>query len=465
MASFTTGGTPYSPPKGPPGVPKGKPGGPPRFLNKASGRMETKQAMHAYRAPAAQRITATKGNTTVTGGHGNVKAPAKSWLDMNPSELHSYATRSVQQNTQAELQPYRQKAGEIYGTEQAVAGRFGGYGQATDQQLQGLQSQAAEGAKTFNNQVADTALKARQGVETTGQNAQAQNAGYLDPQLRAALAAQQGNVAATGQAQQGAAQQMGQNEQSFMANLRAAATQRVAEGQQGIAANYGKQQAANTQAQNQLLGRQPGAITKLETELGQKQRNTQLAEIGLTGKERATAQKATETRERVGATIRGQNVGAETTRRGQNITAEHNAADLGYKNASLSEKTRIDNASIQEKAAKIQALLTKTQKGTPVSPAQVKLSTELGAAYNTFRTLRSGPKGEMASPKEVREILTRGREGKRAMPKVENQVLITAAQELWYTHRVSKATRALMGKLGMNIGTDAEAFRAVDGRG
>ncbi len=68
------------------------------------------------------------------------------------------------------------------------------------------------------------------------------------------------------------------------------------------------------------------------------------------------------------------------------------------------------------------------------------------------------------TPAEIRESLTTGKEGKRTFPKAANQAIITAAQELYYTHKVSKATRNELGKLGMNIGYDNEAFRAVSGK-
>src|ERR1700742_3487773 len=72
-------------------------------------------------------------------------APAhqeKALIEMNPAQIHHYATKTVQQNTKTELAPYQQKATELGNSEQTVAKRFGGYGQATDSLLGGIQNEA-----------------------------------------------------------------------------------------------------------------------------------------------------------------------------------------------------------------------------------------------------------------------------------------------------------------------------------
>lgn len=438
MAAFP-GGTAAPAPKGPPGVPKAKAGPVPRFLNKASGRMETKQAMSAYRPgvrqQAAQRLATPKGNTTVgAGGHGAVEAPAKSWLDMNPGELHNYATRSVQQNTQSELDPYRQKAGEIYGTEQAVAGRYAGYGQQTDQQLAGLQSSAAEGAKTYNNSIADTVLKAQQSVDTTGQNAQAQNAGYMDPQLRAALTAEKGNVTETGLAQQGAAAAQGQGEQNFMANLRAAATQRVAEGQRGIASTYGKQQQANTQEQNRLLGRVPGAITKLETELGQKQFTNRATEAGLGLKQGDLRVKEGDLGvKRADLGVKVQSIGAANARNRENVAAKETAS---VRSARLNE----------------------------IGKQTAQMSAEDKARYDAARIKidQQTKSGKAASPAEGRKYID---EIGKVLSNVQNALGTRAKGSVGWTHSNQEAIRASLRKSNVNADLISAALNlAVYGR-
>lgn len=457
MATTITGGT--AAPKGPPGVPKGKPGAPPRFLNKASGKMETTQQMRGYRAQAGARAIGNVPHAprapAIQGSSGTGEGPAKSWLDMGPAELHNYATRQVTQNTQAELQPYRQKAGEIYGTEQAVAQRYGGYGQATDAQLAGLQTAAAGSAKTAENTAADQALKARQAVETTGQNTQAQNGGYLDPQVRTALDNQKALVAASGQTQLGAVQALGANEQNFMANLRAAATQRVQEGQQGIAGTYGKQQAANSQAQNQLLGRVPGGITKLETELGQKQFSNRATEAGLGIKLSGIQQKAAETHERVGATERGQNLAVQRNR--ENVTQRETSGlrsarlnEIGKETAKMSaeDKARYDQARIR--------IDEQNKSGKAPNPKEgrsymAQLSKAEAMARQFLGNQRQGGKPEKrAKEEQARQMLSKEK---------ANGDIISAALNLAVYGRLGPADQATALSYGMTPDMRPQWFR------
>lgn len=201
------------------------------------------------------------------------------WTEMSPGELKHFATKTVQQSTKTELEPFRRRAGEISGQEQNVASRYGAYGRATDTLLGGIQGEAGGSARTFENQVAQNALNASKGIETSGQELANQAAG--SPQLAAQLQAERANVTGIGAAQQGAAGQLGQSESNFMTNLRAAAAQKVAEGQGQIAGAFGKQRAENQAKESELLSRQPGAITKLLTELTQKQFTNRAAEAGL----------------------------------------------------------------------------------------------------------------------------------------------------------------------------------------
>lgn len=262
-------------------------GGGQRVLNKASGKMETAKAIKAYKAPGApmkmpmshtaKPTSRPPSNKSANAGHSSAKA----FYELGPGQLQHLATKEVQQETKANLQPYQQKAGEIAGTEQTVAKRFGGYGEATDKLLGGLQSSAEGSAKTYGNLAAEQALKAQSDVANVGQNTQAANGNYLDPQVRAALANQSANVAGIGAARTSQAESQGQNETNFMTNLRAAAAQRATEGQSGITSTFGKQQAANQAGENQLLAREPGAISKLATEYGQKEFTDRATEQGL----------------------------------------------------------------------------------------------------------------------------------------------------------------------------------------
>src|SRR6266487_1483790 len=90
---------------------RGRPAAPkmPRFLNRASGRMETRQAMKEYRRPAAAKAM----------GHGPAPRhqpsgpahagppPSENPLEMTPGQIHAYNVKQVGANTQTELGPFK----------------------------------------------------------------------------------------------------------------------------------------------------------------------------------------------------------------------------------------------------------------------------------------------------------------------------------------------------------------------
>ena len=150
-----------------------KSAGPPRLPHSSA----PHQAKGAAKAPAN------------TGGQ-----PATAFNPMtgflNSQQLGQLANQITKQNLGTQLAPLRQQAKEIQGTEGTVAKRYGGYSGATDKLLQGIGQDTENSAKTYENQAADAVLKAGQAINQTGQTAQAQNGGYLDPQVQAQLNAQ-----------------------------------------------------------------------------------------------------------------------------------------------------------------------------------------------------------------------------------------------------------------------------------
>lgn len=252
------------------------------------------------------------------------------FYQMNPAQLHQYAAKTVGEGVKAELQPFKAKAGEIQNQEQTVSKRFGGYGETADKQLGGLQDSQQASAKTFANSAADSALKALQSVETTGQNTAQANAGYLDPQVKSQLDRERANLAGIGAGQEGTAKALGESGANLLSNIRAAATQRVAEGQQGIASTYGKQFGANRSAENQILGKQTGRAAALETELQQKAFTDKATEQGLgikIGGLRVNQQNAQTKAGSLNATERRNSL----TERGQNLKQQEHAQDLTFK--------------------------------------------------------------------------------------------------------------------------------------
>lgn len=290
---------------------------------------------------------------------GPAHAGPQSWLEMNPAQLQHYATKQVQAETKTGLAPYQQKAGEITGTEQTVAKRFGGYGEATDKLLGGLQSGAEGSAKTYGNMAADAALKAQGSVAGVGTQTQTGNGNYLDPQVANTLKEQQANITGIGASRTAGAESQGQNEQGLLTNMRAAAAQRVTEGQGGIASQFGKQQAANQAGENALLARQPGAITKLNTELGQKQFTNRATEQGLgikVGTLKVGQQNAQTKATDVVLKARGAKEGHELTGKKLGLEGEKFAFgkwakknELQIKNLSAGDKAKYDAAQTRYK--------------------------------------------------------------------------------------------------------------------
>jgi hypothetical protein len=449
------------------------PKAPGRFLNKASHKMETKQAMGKYRVPAAARaLGAPRHGASPSAPRHQPSGPAhagpapQSPLEMNPAQLHAYNTAQVKQNTQAELLPFRQKSAELNNQEQTTANRYAGYAQATQSQLGGLQEGQAASAKTATNEAAESALRASKAIETTGQSSAQQNAGYVDPQVKAALSNQQGNVQATGQAREAGAAAMNQNEANFLTNLRAAAAQRATEGMQGIASTYGKQRGEVGGQERQALARMPGQISKLDTEGLQRQFNDRATEQGLGIKIQTLGQKAQETQARLNVTKRGQNLTAQSQAEARKQKGEEHKGSLalGLKNYYLNKE--------------------KADKGT--TPAGTKpLTTNernkyieaLTGAYKLTQAARSGPnktgydairhvlesgehKESYKTKNEYGEEQTKTRvvkKGKTATP------IATAASELWNTHKVSGSTRQALKNLGVELPSDKELFSMASG--
>ncbi len=439
------------------------------YLNKASGKMETAKAMKAYRpagrvAAASRALGAPRGEfnaaTGKTESRQNEAAYDRRFPGtnvLNPGGFGTDQLQGIEQliantgkaRTEQELQPFRARAGEIKGTEATVANRFKGYGEQTQNTLGTLVGQSEAGAKTAENQAAEASLAATKAIETSGQNAQTLNAGYLDPQVRAAMEAGAARTTGFGASAQIGAQARGQAEEGFMRELRATAAQRALEGQQNIASIYGKQLTQNRAQEGQVLARGQAREKEERTELPLRLLTSKL------GREKLE-QSGEVAKARIGA-----------TERGQNLAVARNNANIGQRE---NANKRTTGTTERDTIKRIEALIAKGQKGTPVSPTQVKLSTELGSAYHAFQRGRT----EKLGYNEIRNALSTGKEVykekggtktiKEATAKVQNQVIVKAAEELWNTHRVSKATRALMGKLGMNIGTDAEAYAAVQGR-
>jgi hypothetical protein len=432
----------------------------PRFLNKGTGKMETAQQMKASRTKAlapsapqrAPKAPAQVKTPAKPAASAAARAPAaKSWLEMNPGEIQKLASSTVSKDTQAELVPYRQRQGEISGTEGTVAKRYGAYGEATDKLLSGIQETQANSAKTFDNQAADAVTKSQGEVNTTGQNAITNNAGYEDPQLRAQLASEQGAVTNIGAAGQANANALGQNEANTLATIRAAAAQRVAEGQRGIASTFGKQRGETQAKEGELLAKEGGASQKLDTELLQKQFTNQAAEAGLKVKVGTLGV------DQENAATKAQAVKASeqnnTTK--NSIAAEKlklQAGKLGFEEWAKREKLPLEKMSIVDKARYEKAeIRVKEQalKGKPPNPKEGrKYMSEIATAATIAKAqgVYAGKTGKaLAKAKQKAEQAI----VKAAKGATVNREIVEAAMNVAYYGRLSTADQAVAMSYGL----------------
>jgi hypothetical protein len=429
--------------------------------------METAKAMKAYKAPVQPKQL---GGVPKAPSVKAATAPkAKSWVEMNPAEVHHLVEKEVQQNTHAELEPLRQQRAGINSTEAGANARYASLGASTLQTLGNVQTGAENTAKTNDNATAEAALKAQEAVDSTGQT-------QANPTQNAQQAAERTNLASLGQAAQAGASTLGQNEVNFTTNLRAAAAQRIGEGQKGIATDYAKERNTNIAEEDKYLGKESGQISKLDESLLQRQfadRATQakLESEGVKAKALAAADyaKASEAPAKNALNQAKATEPAaknELNRAKTTEPAAKNELNRAKAQQEIPSKAAANYAKASEAPAKIKAYLAKAQKegqGSLTQSEQNKITEELGKAYEVFTNLRAGAgqkekakKGSAPSNAQIRTALVRGgyltqREGKtvkETWKAVTNQTLINTAQELYDFHKVSAATKMQLERIG-----------------
>jgi hypothetical protein len=385
--------------------------------------------------------------------------------DLNSKQLAALSSSITRENDEATLKPLAEESKQISGAEGAALTRYGQMGQ-TGQQIQaGLQQGLEASAKTGENQAADAALSASKAIETSGQSAAAMNGGQVNPAVQAALSSAQNQTAGLGGAAEQYQQAMGVSGQGLMANLRAAAAQRVTEGAGKIAQEYAASQGKIGEKEANTLAKQPAEAKSLAVELGQKQLTdaATLKSLGVKeGTLKVTGEKAaTEKAFKEGETrSKQEEVGVKQAKLG--IEREKNEDSLKKEEIKVRgelEKQGLANAgALAKEQVKAKYKLEEANKkaGRLTTPEEYKANTELSAAYTIVQESRSGK--SKASPAEIREALTRGhevvknssgKEVKETGPKVENQVLITAALELWNYHKVSPVTERQLKNMGI----------------
>lgn len=334
---------------------------------------------------------------------------------LNTQQLQSLARNTAQSQQKAELGPLQNQARQIQSNEAGVQQRFQQYGQAQDAQLAGIGASAEASAKTAQNNAAELALKSGQAVEGTGQSQSALTGGYIAPELKAEINAEGARAASTGATGTSLAAQGAQNENNFMANLRATAAAKVTEGAKGISSLYGKQLGENASKQGEAAAKLAPNEAKLLTELGQKQFTDQITAQGLGIKTQTLNQKAQESAAKLKTTERGQNVSRETAREKAILTARGlniKEGQQGFNEWATREKLAVSKLSASEKARYQQAQVRIKQSQTSGKAATPKegrkyeseLSRGVQEAKEVLGTHNQG-RGNAASQAEARKAL------------------------------------------------------------
>jgi hypothetical protein len=365
----------------------------------------------------------------------------------NGRELEHLGSDFAHDQLNAELGQYRNQENQIKGTEQTVSSRYGQAGKITEGALAGLQTGAEAGAKTYENQQAESALKAGQEVNTSGQNAVTRNGGYLDPQVQAALNAEGSRAAGIGGAQNTLASSLGANETNYMTNIRAAAAQRIQEGQRDIGTVYGKQLGTVRGKEAEATAKTVPNALKFGNEIGQKQFQDQMTARGLGIKTEALGVKAAEGQAKNRITERGQNLNRQTNVE-RNALARQKALfdrrakkeDIAIKGLSAKDKARYDAARIR------------IDQGKGANPAAGrKYMSELSRALGYAQALH-GSKTKEGKPYTLAQI----RAGVSAKFGAD---VTTGALNLAYYNRLSKADQAVAIANGMSPEMRPEWFR------
>ena len=388
---------------------------------------------------------------------------------LNSQQLAKLGTNITRENAETQLQPLRQQSREIGGAENTALNRYQGMSQTGQQVLQGLQAGEEASAKTAQNNAAEAALQASRQIETSGQNAASATAGYQDPQVQQALAASQGTAAGQGGSAAASQQAMAASGSNLISNIRAAAAQRVTEGAGKLSQIYGQAQAKDAAEQRQILARQPEAAKSLAADLGQKQFTDQLTARSLGVKTTEEENKAQEAKSKA----RNEAARIRATERGQNVTLTlgqaKNATALKKEEMQVRgeiEKQGLANAGAMAKEqikAKTALEVANKKAGRLPLDAENKAIGELSNTFTSIRGLvgkKAVPRGISGSTK-LREILTKGERefgqevnGKTKVAKEKvaaskNGVLIAAAIEAWYYHKVSPITERQLKSMGI----------------
>ena len=447
---------------------------PQRFLNKASGKMETPQQMHAYRAPVPQGHNVSSTSHTVTRQVTNTPRAPVSFINKSIPEVEATARALTAAEVSGIKGAYAPQQTLLGQQQQGALGAHAtAYGQLGST-IGGLQTQQAGTAKTFENTAADALVRAESaapGAKETEERLGIKPGEQLPESARRQQEAARTLLSGIAQAGQAGTNARQQGESNFLTNMQGAAALGNTEGARNIEGQYALAKGKVSATEGAAIAKATGNNASLASKLFSEQEKDRIAAAGLNYKGAQTESKITSERTK------------ETQGQAKINQAATNATNLNnYRNATLGSKERQNAIKNQQASERIKQAGEKNaaKTGLKLTPVQLAKVTEgLSGAFTTIERLRieneplSTIRQKLASGQEKGKNVVKYYKGKPVgesegkaikIPKVADGVLVRAAEEAWNYHALSPQTMQQLAAKGLSFTSQREAYEVIAGR-
>jgi hypothetical protein len=374
----------------------------------------------------------------------------------------------------AALQPLQTQGAQIQANEQGAQAAYAKLQGSENEQLQKLGAQQEASAKTLQNQMAENALQQGKAIETTGQTQASMTGGYVSPELRSQLLSQSQLAGQTGGAGNQFAQNLAQAGATNLAEMRGSASLKALGGSQNLTNFFQKQQQGVQQNEQGVLAKVAPRALEIEGNLG-KEQFTRKATAGALELKNLLGKGAINAREN--ASKRTRATGAE------NAAARRKANEIGEeegpsKRAQREADTNLKKYQLEHpKAASSKGLTVHETNGyiSSLLGGYTKVSEYRTGAGKRAKSGKEGPAQRAKSYAGLRRAIESGEhpekyttpEGEAKVRMVKegkrNPTVVTAAIELYNTHKVSQSTRQALRNLGIELPDDKSLFNMVRG--
>jgi hypothetical protein len=328
--------------------------GGPRYLNKASGKMETGQQIKNFKPPKAPaRMPAGKPPRAPSGAKPTSRqTPNYVEGPLNERQIQGLGKGYEQKSIAAQKAQYDPLLREVGQNELGASERYGQSSEASKNLLGSLAAQQEASAKTFENQAAENALQSAKSIETSGQQLGSQTPGYVAPELRAELNAEAQREVGAGAAGNTFAQNSAQASGNLLAAQRGAAALRATEGQGKITDFFQKQATGLQQKEAAGIPGIAAGRANYEAKIGAENEKAYATNQGLGIKNVLAQNTVAGTRSKI------QNEAAKTRQAGEKLGLEGQkfnfskwakTHEIETKNLSAEDKARYDKAQVRIK--------------------------------------------------------------------------------------------------------------------